>query len=94
MGVVKNLMVRFGSDVSGLIRGMKTAEKSTVHATGGIKRSTAEMRKSVKEAFSNSRMSVREYSAYVAKTKQDHAVATQSAERLADKPKRIGVYKY
>ena len=84
MGVVKNLMVRVGADVRSLISGMKAAGSATGSTAQKMKVASVEMRKSIKDSFSTSRMSVKEYSAYVEKTKQDHAVATQSAKKLTE----------
>ena len=89
MGVVKNLMVRVGADVRGLVSGMKTAGSATSQAAGSIKNASSGMQKSVKENFSAARISVREYSEYVAKTKESHTVATQNAERLTDKLEQL-----
>ena len=85
MGVVKNLMVRIVTNASSLVNGMKNASKATSQATASIKNSTSGMKKSVKESFSTVGMSVREYSAYVTKTRQDHTVAGQNVERLKDR---------
>ena len=93
MAVVKNLMVRIGADVRGLINGMKNSSSATTQASSNIKRSTSGMRRSVKESFSTARMSVKEYSQYVSKTKQDHFTASQNVERLTDKMEQLtGVY--
>lgn len=85
MGVVKNLMVRIVADASGIVSGMKRARSATSQATGSIKESVSGMRKSVKGSFGEARMSVREYSEYVAKTKENHTIAAQNVERLTDK---------
>lgn len=85
MAVIKNLMVRIVTNASSLVNGMKTAKTSTEKTTGSIKAATSGMRKNVKESFSAAGMSVREYSAYVAKTRQDHTVAGKNVERLKDK---------
>ena len=85
MGVVKNLMVRIVGDASGIVKAMKNAGSATSKASEKIKNSSANMKRSVKDSFSGSRMSVRQYSEYVAKTKQDHETATQNVERLSDK---------
>lgn len=85
MGVVKNLLVRIGADARGLVKGMNTAGNTTSRTAGKIKSSTGSMKKSVVSCFAETRRSVREYSSYVAKTKQDHKVAIQSVERLKDK---------
>lgn len=85
MGVVKNLIVRIGADVSGVVKGMKTAYNSTRQATSQIRSATADMKKSVKDSFSNSRMSVREYTERIATLKTSHNAAAQNVERLTDK---------
>lgn len=52
MGVVKNLMVRIGADVSGVVGGMKAAYSATRQASSQIKTATAGMKQSVKDSFS------------------------------------------
>ena len=85
MGVVKNLMVRIGADVRGVVGGMKTAYQSTRQATSQIKAATADMKRSVKDSFSGSRMSIREYKETIAGVKASQNAAMQNAERLQEK---------
>lgn len=85
MGVVKNLMVRIGADVRGIVGGMKTAYNSTRQATSQIRNATAGMKQSVKDSFSGSRISIREYKEAVSNLKAAHNTAAQNTERLQDK---------
>lgn len=85
MGVVKNLMVRIGADVRGVVGGMKTAYQSTRQATSQIKNATADMKRSVKDSFSGSRVSIREYKETVASVKASQNAAIQNTERLQEK---------
>lgn len=89
MGVVKNLMVRIGADVRGVVGGMKTAYQSTRQATSQIKNATADMKRSVKDSFSGSRMSIREYKETVASVKASQNAAIQNTERLQEKLKQM-----
>ena len=90
MGVVKNLMVRIGADVRGVVGGMKTAYSATRQATSQIKNATAGMKKSVKDSFSGSRMSIREYTETMSKLKASHNAAAQNTQRLQEKLRRMG----
>ena len=85
MGVVKNLMVRIGADVSGVVGGMKAAYSATRQASSQIKTATAGMKQSVKDSFSGSRMSIREYKEAVSGLKTSQNAAVQNAERLQEK---------
>lgn len=85
MGVVKNLMVRIGADVRGIVGGMKTAYSATRQATSQIKDATAGMKQSVKDSFSGSRISIREYTETVSRLKASHNTAIQNTERLQEK---------
>ena len=85
MGVVKNLMIRIGADVRGVVGGMKTAYTSTRQATSQIRNATAGMKRSVKDSFSGSRSSIREYTEAVSKLKTAHNTAAQNTERLQGK---------
>lgn len=85
MAVVKNLIVRIGADVSGVVSGMKTAYASTRQATSQIKAATADVKKAVKSGFSGSRVSIQEYREAVSSLKSSHSAAAQNVERLQDK---------
>lgn len=85
MGVVKNLMVRIGADVRGVVSGMKTAYSSTRQATSQIRSVTAGMKQSVKDSFSGSRVSIREYWETMDRLKVSHQTEIQNTERLQDK---------
>lgn len=85
MGVIKNLMVRIGADVSGYLSGMKTAARTTASTGKTISSTLNSTKKNVKDSFSLTEMSIRDYTAAIAKAKEDHAVATQGVERLEDK---------
>ena len=85
MGVVKNLMVRIGGDASGVAKSMKTAKSATADAKGSIKKSVEDTKKAIYGSFYASGKSVKDYSAAIAKAKEDHRNATQSAQILSDK---------
>ena len=89
MGVVKNLMIRIGADVRGVVGGMKTAYNSTRQATSQIRSATAGMKQSVKDSFSGSRMSIREYTETVSNLKTAHNTAAQNTERLQAKLEQL-----
>ena len=91
MSVVKNLIVRIGADVRGVVSGMKTAYSSTRQATSQIKNATAGMKQSVKESFSGSRASIREYREAMDRLKVSHQTQIQNTERLQDKLEQLQV---
>ena len=89
MGVVKNLIVRIGADVRGLVNGMDTSSSATARASENIKKSTTDLKKNTKQNFGDARKSVREYSQYVANLKQAHQSASQSIPMLKDKLSQV-----
>lgn len=93
MGVIKNLMVRVGTDIRGYRSGMKEAANATSSTSQKIKQNTSGMKKSVGGSFASVGRSIKEYTATVAKTKEDYAVAIQNSERLSDRVQQMrGVY--
>ena len=84
MGVVKNLMVRIGADVRGVVNGMKSARSSTSQAADGIKKSTKETKQSIIDGFTAPAKAVKEYSAEVSRTKAAHQAAVQNTTVLTD----------
>ena len=89
MGVVKNLMVRIGADVRGVVNGMKSARSATSQASDGIKKSTKEVKRSIIDGFTSPVKAVKEYSTAVAETKEKHQTATQNVEVLTDKVTKL-----
>lgn len=89
MGVVKNLMVRIGADVRGVVNGMKSARSATAQASDGIKKSTKETKRSIIDSFTSPVKAVKEYTTDVARTKAAHQAATQNVEVLTDKISRL-----
>lgn len=85
MGAVKNLFVRIGGDASGSVKAFKDASRAGSNAQKSIKKSAAGSRQSIREAFSASVPTIKQYTAQMARTKQDHQVATQNVGRLQDK---------
>lgn len=85
MGAVKNLFVRIGGDASGSVKAFKDASRAGSNAQKSIKNSAAGSRQSIREAFSASVPSIKQYAAQMARTKQAHQVATQNVGRLEDK---------
>ena len=93
MGVVKNLMVRVGADVRGIVGGMKTASTATSHAKNSIQKDSGSIKNAVNGAFSGVGSSVRAYSETLQNTKKAHEVAKQNVVRLGDKVEGLkGVY--
>lgn len=93
MGVVKNLIVRIGADARGFLSGMKNAANTTSTTSQTVNKHTSIMKKAVASSFSTSRMSLKEYTAAIAKSKQDYSEASQNAVRLSDKIQQLqGVY--
>lgn len=85
MGVVKNLMVRIGANVGGMVTGMKKASSATKEARDSINRNTTNIKKTVSDSFGGTKNAVRSYSETVKSTRQAHEVAKQNVTRLADK---------
>lgn len=85
MGAVKNLFVRIGGDASGSVKAFKDASRAGSNAQKSIKKSAAGSRQSIREAFSASVPTIKQYTAQMARTKQAHQVATQNVGRLQDK---------
>lgn len=85
MGVVKNLMVRVGADVRGVVSGMKSARSATAQASDGIKKSGKETKRSIVDAFTAPAKAVKEYTTTVTETRAKHQAASQNVEVLTDK---------
>lgn len=85
MGVVKNLMVRVGADVRGVVNGMKSARSATAKASDGIKKSSKETKQSIIDAFTAPAKAVREYTTTVTETRAKHQAESQNVEVLKDK---------
>lgn len=82
-------MVRIGGDASGVAKTMKTAKRATSDAKSDIKKSVEDTKKAIYGSFYTSGKSVKDYSAAIAKTRQDHRNATQGAQMLSDKISRL-----
>lgn len=85
MGAVKNLFVRIGGDASGSVKAFKDASRAGSNAQKSIEKSAAGSRQSIREAFSASVPTIKQYTAQMARTKQTHQLATQNVGRLQDK---------
>ena len=85
MGVVKNLMVRVGADVRGVVNGMKSARSATAQASDGIKKSGKETKRSIIDAFTAPAKAVKEYTTTVTETRAKHQATSQNVEVLTDK---------
>lgn len=93
MGAVRNLFVRIGGDASGAVKGFKDASHAGANAEKNIKKSTAQTKRSIREAFASSVPSIKEYTAQIAQTKSTHQTATQNVNRLKDEISRLtGIY--
>lgn len=93
MGVVKNLMVRIGANVNGVVKGMKNASNATGQAKDSIKKSSTSIKQTVAGCFTGAGQSVRNYTETISKTKQAHQVAQQNVGRLTDRISQMrGVY--
>lgn len=93
MGVVKNLMVRIGANVSGVVKGMKNASNAAGQAKDSIKKSSTSIKQTVAGCFTGAGQSVRNYTETISKTKQAHQVAQQNVGRLTDRISQMrGVY--
>lgn len=84
MGVVKNLMVRVGADVRGVVQGMKSASSATKKTKDSIQDSTGSIKKSIQSGFDGSRMSIRQYTQAVRQTRTSHKMAQAEARQLKD----------
>lgn len=85
MGVVKNLMVRIGANVTGVVQGMRAASSATSQAKDSIQKSTKNIKQAVSSGFSGVMNSVAAYSETLENTRQAHEVAKQNVGRLKDK---------
>ncbi len=85
MGVIKNLWVRIGGDATGAVKSFKSASAAGASAKESIKRSSAETKRSIRETFTSSVLSIKKYKEEVAQTKSAHQTATQNVDRLKDK---------
>ena len=93
MGAVKNLFVRIGTDASGAVKGFKDASSAGANAEKSIKKSSAKTKQSIRDTFTSSVPSIKEYTAQVAQTKSAHQTATQNVSRLKDEIGRLtGIY--
>lgn len=93
MGAVRNLFVRIGGDASGAVKSFKDASSAGANAEKSIKKSSAETKRSIRETFTSSVPSIKEYTAQVTQTKTVHQTATQNVSRLKDEISRLtGIY--
>ena len=93
MGAVRNLFVRIGGDASGAVKGFKDASSAGANAEKSIKKSSAQTKRSIRETFTASVPSIKEYTAQVTQTKSAHETAKQNVSRLKDEISRLtGIY--
>lgn len=89
MGVVKNLMVRVGADVRGVVNGMKNARSATAKAKDDIKKSTKETKRSIIDSFTSPVKAVKEYTTTVTETRAKHQAASQNVGILTEKVAKL-----
>ena len=89
MGAVKNLFVRIGADARGAVKGFKDASSAGSSAEKSIKKSSAQTKQSIREAFASSVPSIKEYTAQVTQTRSAHQTAQQNIGRLTDEISRL-----
>lgn len=93
MGAVKNLFVRIGVDARAAVKGFTDASNAGAGAQRSIKKSSAQTKHSIREAFSSSVTSIKEYSAQITKTRETHQTAKQSIGQLEGEISRLkGIY--